>query len=176
MKTSEVLNKYRKIIAGLLSCNSEDISFYVNNELIGELTYYKTEEEAREYSTERNIPFNMEDYSNLPRCFKLGNYSVKYKDEVISTWKLYEMPHCCAFMISCNVKVIENFRNKRVGTILNQLRQDIGRLLNYSSIICTDIEQNKHQRQLLKTNGWKDIHDVINKRTRNRVFISVINI
>ena len=64
----------------------------------------------------------------------------------------------------------------RIGTILNQLRQDIGRLLGYSSIICTDIQQNTNQRKLLETNGWKDIHSVINKRTNNRVYLSVINI
>ena len=86
------------------------------------------------------------------------------------------MPHCCAFMVSCNVNVTEKYRGMRIGTILNQFRQDIGRVLNYSSILCTDIEQNTHQRKLLKTNGWKDIHDVVNKRTKNRVYISVINI
>jgi hypothetical protein len=80
------------------------------------------------------------------------------------------MPHCCAFMISCNVYVSASYRNKRIGTTLNSLRQDIGRVLGFTSILCTDIEKNIHQRQLLKTNGWKDIHSVINKRTNNQVY------
>ena len=176
MKTKEILDKYSKILAGLLNCNPGDFNFYKDNKLIGELDYYKTEEEARNDAKERNIEFNMENYVYITNNFGLGDYTVKVDDQIISSWKLYQMPHCCAFMVSCNVKVAVKFRNKRIGTVLNQLRQDIGRLLNYSSVICTDIEQNTHQRQLLKTNGWKDVHSVVNKRTNNRVFISVINL
>ena len=55
---------------------------------------------------------------------------------------------------------------------MNTFRQDIARTLGYSSLMCTDIEQNVNQRKLLKTNGWKDIHSVINKRTKNHVYIS----
>lgn len=28
----------------------------------------------------------------------------------------------------------------------------------------------------IKTNGWKDIYSVVNKRTNNRVYLSVVNI
>ena len=176
MKTLEILDKYRKILAGILSCDINDITFYKDKNLIGELKYSKSEEEAREDAKDRGVPFNMDDYVFVATNLGLGDYVVKYEEEVISTWKLYQMPHCCAFMVSCNVNVTEKYRGMRIGTILNQFRQDIGRVLNYSSILCTDIEQNTHQRKLLKTNGWKDIHDVVNKRTKNRVYISVINI
>lgn len=156
MKTTELLDKYRKIIAPILKCEPEDIRFFITDkgreDEIGTLDYKKDNN------------------------WSLGQYRVKLKDEEISRWKLYEMPHCCAFMISCNVIVHEKYRNKRIGTILNQLRQDIGRILGYSSILCTDIEKNVNQRKLLQTNGWKDVHSVINKRTNNRVYLSVINI
>jgi len=161
MKTGEVIDKYKKIISGILKCNPEDIKFYVNdsNEEIGTIDYKK---------------------NDIIQHWKLGDYKVIQQIEetqhVISTWNLYQLQHCCAFMVSCNVKVQENYRNKRIGTILNQLRQDLGRLLGYSSIICTDIEQNTNQRKLLATNGWKDIHSVVNKRTNNRVYLTVVNI
>jgi len=161
MKTLELLDKYKKIISGILKCNSEDIKFYINHstEEIGTIDYDKDE---------------------VSKNWELGTYQViqqiENKKIVLSSWKLYQLQHCCAFMVSCNVIVHQDYRNKRIGTILNQLRQDIGRILGYSSILCTDIEQNINQRKLLKTNGWKDIHSVINKRTDNRVCISVINI
>ncbi len=163
MKTQEVLDKYRKIIAGILNCNPTDILFYISDrentnitDQIGELKYEKSSD------------------------WSLGMYTVKQKftdkEVVISTFKLYELPHCCAFMVSCNVMVQGPYRNKRIGTILNSLRQDIGRLLGYSSILCTDIETNVNQRKLLATNGWRDIYAVLNKRTKNKVYLSVIDI
>lgn len=161
MKTLEILDKYRKILAGLIDCNPQDIKFYESssNEEIGTFDYDKDE---------------------VTQDWKLGSYKViqqiEEKQVTISTWNLYQLQHCCAFMVSCNVKVDVNYRNKRVGTVLNQLRQDIGRLLGYSAILCTDIEQNTNQRKLLKTNGWKDIHSIVNKRTNNRVYLSVVNI
>lgn len=163
MKTQEILDKYRKIIAPILKCESKDIKFFI----YGRGETYKNQMVQDEIGS-----LNYEKDNN----WSLGTYVVKIKNTEISRWKLYEMPHCCAFMISCNVTVNPDFRNKRIGTILNQLRQDIGRILNYSSVICTDIEKNTNQRKLLETNGWKDIHDVVNKRTKNRVYISVINI
>ena len=163
MKTKEILDKYRKILAPILECQEEEVEFYIRGrgetpqdkqivDKIGELTYQKN--------------------SN----WSLGTYIVKCKNQEVSTWKLYELPHCCAFMVSCNVNVLPAFRNKRIGTILNLLRQDIGRALGYSAVLCTDVEHNVNQRKLLATNGWKDIHSIVNKRTQNRVYLSVINI
>lgn len=161
MKTTEILDKYRQIISSILKCNKEDIKFFINNSIeeVGTIDFDKDE---------------------VAKNWELGSYNVIQQigeaKKSISSWKLYQLQHCCAFMVSCNVIVQESYRNKRIGTVLNQLRQDIGRLLGYSSIICTDIEQNINQRKLLYTNGWKDIYSVINKRTNNRVYLSVINI
>lgn len=163
MKTNEILDKYRKILSGILKCSPELIKFYVSNrgeyfedkkirDEIGELSYTKSSD------------------------WSLGYYEVCLDKTVIGSFKLYELQHCCAFMVSCNAVVYLEYQNKGIGTVLNQLRQDIGRLLGYSAVLCTDTEQNINQRKLLKTNGWKDIHSLVNKRTQNRVYLSVINI
>lgn len=166
MKTSEILDKYRKIISAILNCKPEEIKFFIKDrgegkdktiwDEIGNLTYTKDNNWSLGY-------------------YKVELHTKKIKKQ-ISNFRLYKMPHCCAYMISCDVSVYAEFRNKRIGTILNQLRQDIGRLLGYSSFLCTDIEQNTNQRKLLATNGFKDIHNVVNKRTQNRVYLSVINL
>lgn len=173
MKTKETIQKYKAIIAGLLQADHKDIHIQVEVEIepygnkrkefkdIGEIVYIKPETDPHVYDSVN---------------FSQGNYRVLYKDTVVSTWKLYELPHCCAYLISCNVKVELQFRNKRVGTVLNMLRQDIGRLLGYATLLCTDVDTNTHQRQLLKTNGWTDIHSVRNKRTKNLVHLSYINL
>jgi len=154
----ELLEKYKKQIAEKIQCESKDIFFSdeFGNTEINDLYYYKPS-------------------GGNPRGFSVLQ-QIDGKKHIISTFKTYEMPHCCAIMISCNVEVKEKYRNKGIGTILNKFRQEIGKLLGYSLLLCTDIEQNIHQRKLLKNNGWKDVYNIVNKRTNNKVFISVIEL
>lgn len=190
MKTKEILDKYRKILSGLLKLEEDSIKFYrVNQQYIDpsmfkvmmanentieikEIEYFEPEKDEQGNETGEQIRHT--------RCnnWSEGKYIVvnDKKQNVISSFELYKMPHCCAILVSCKAFVCEEYRNKRIGTVLNQLRQDIGRLLGYSLLMCTDIAQNVCQRKLLATNGWKDIYEVKNKRTGNTVFLSVINL
>lgn len=177
----EILNKYKILISNILKCKPEDIKFFseqtinqgLDNERkefveIGELFYYKPDVEGyAEETTQAN--------------WNLGTYMVRQviDEELqhgISSWKLYQLPHCCAYMVSCNVIVRNDYQKKGIGTILNQLRIEIGKHLGYSAILCTDISQNEGQRAILAKNGWKDIHNITNKRTKNLVYLSVINL
>lgn len=170
MKTEAVLKKYTKIIFSILQCEPKDIVFLVDNREIKEIKYLEPEKDK-----DGNVTGKQNEQAYW-REWSEGKYKVMIKNKKLSTFELYKMPHCCAILVSCQAFVAEEFRNKRIGTVLNDFRQDIGRLLGYSLLFCTDIEQNKHQRKLLKTNGWKDIYDVVNKRTKNRVYLSVINL
>jgi len=190
MKTAEILDKYRKILGGLLNLNSNAIKFYTVSQQyihpsmftlmmsdkrtkeIMEIEYFEPEKD--ENGDETGVQIRHTRWNDWSE----GKYVVvnDEKKNIIASFELYKMPHCCAILVSCKSYVSEEYRNKRAGTILNQLRQDIGRLLGYSVLMCTDIEQNTHQRKLLATNGWQDIYNVINKRTKNRVYLSVINL
>ena len=170
MKTKELLDKYQKIISSVLNCKSEEIKFTVANIEIAEIEYFEPEKD--ENMEETGIQIRHTFWKNWSE----GSYKVFQNDKLISSFELYKLPHCCAILVSCKSFVKEEFRGKRIGTIMNSFRQDVGRVLGYSSLMCTDIEQNKHQRQLLKTNGWTDIHSVINKRTKNHVYLSIINL
>ena len=168
MKTKALLDKYKKLISGLLKVKEEDIKFLVLQKWthnIGKAEF----KEVGEILYEKKDDITYFDWCE-------GKYKVCYKDKEISSFELYQMPHCCAILVSCKSLVNTEFRNKRIATTLNSMRQDIGRLLGYSLLLCTDIEKNNYQRQLLATNGWKDIYNVHNKRTENKVFISVINL
>jgi hypothetical protein len=170
MKTKELLDKYQKILGGLLKTKPEDIRFLIGKNEIKELEYFQPEKDSEGNETGNQIRHTT--WQNWSE----GVYSVYLKEQKISSFELYKMPHCCAILVSCKALVQPAFRHKRVGTTLNTMRQDIGRILGYSTLMCTDISQNTHQRQLLATNGWKDIYEVKNKRTGNTVFISVINL
>ncbi len=187
-KTKELLEKYKNEISNILKCDPKDIKFYIEQKInagtakerlefkeIGELFYNKPDWEDAD-------PKLQEIYRNntLTSLWGLGKIEVRQvintAEFTISSWKLYEMPHCCAFMISCNVIVRPTYANKNIGTILNLLRIEIGKLLNYSAILCTDIAQNTKQRAILAKNGWKDVYNVKNKRTNNIVFLSIKDI
>lgn len=189
MKTKEVLDKYRKLISGLLKAKPEYVRFFTSEHLpavynfklvdfiknykpkeISEVEYFEPEKDKKGNETGKQIRYTRwNDWSE-------GKYVVTIGDQLLASFELYKMPHCCAILVSCKAFVSEKFRNKRVGTTLNSLRQDLGRLLGYSTLMCTDINQNTHQRKLLETNGWKDIHTVKNKRTGNLVHVSVVNL
>lgn len=172
----ELLKKYRKEIVELLKCKEEDVQFLTQQTVnegmsterlqwveVGEMFYYKPDN--KDYSAEQMLS-----------TWQNGSYELRINGDVVSTWKLYQMPHCCAYMISCNVYIHPDYRSLGLGTLLNKLRQDIGRILRYTAMLCTDIEQNLAQRKVLKKNGWNDIHSIVNKRTKNKVFLSVINL
>ena len=160
MSTKEILEKYKKLISEILNCDKDDILFCIGN------------------SKEELIHFEYIKAENEDYC--IGNYVVYLKKEnnfeIISCWVLFQLPYCCAFIISCGVSINLKFRNKKIGIVLNKMRQDIGKHLNFTSLLCTDIETNRAQRKILKNNGWKDIHEIINKKTNNRVYLSVINL
>jgi|SRR3990167_4200032 len=92
---------------------------------------------------------------------------------VIARWGLYEFPSCCAFCVSTQAFVDPSYRHKGVNKLSNTLRQDIARDLDYAALICTDIKTNTPERETLKANGFTDIYEIRNKRTRNDVVISV---
>jgi predicted nucleic-acid-binding Zn-ribbon protein len=170
MKTQQMLKKYQIILSGILKCNPEEIKFFINKEEIKEIEYFEPEKDNQ--GNETGVQIRYTRWNNWSE----GSYRVELKKKIISTFELYKMPHCCAILVSCKALVYTEFRNKKIGTIMNSFRQDIARILGYSSLFCTDIESNTYQRQLLKTNGWKDIYSVVNKRTNNRVYLSIINL
>lgn len=69
--------------------------------------------------------------------------------------------------------VYPEFRRKGVNILTNRLRQEIARNEGYAALVCTDVLDNTAQRKTLEANGFKDIFMVDNKRTGNRVAISV---
>lgn len=121
---------------------------------------------------------------NYDEKLTLGKYELKFKTPnpsdpmkgKIASFELYPMINCCAICVSTTAWVHPFYQHRGIGRTLNSLRIDIARYLGYGLLLCTDVESNEYQRKILKTNGWKDIHKLVNPRTMNTVFISVINL
>lgn len=165
--TLEVLTTYKVKLAEIIGCDVKYIKIFVK---IG---------------SSKEIEVGTIDYDKdkVEKSFELGEYRITQslgdninRNLTIATFKLYQLQHCCAYMVSANAFVNDMYRKKGIGTLMNKLRQDIGRLLGYTAILCTDVEKNTGQRRILEKNGWKDIHKLKNKRTGNTVFLSVIDL
>lgn len=172
MKTHELLDKYTKLINALLG--SKEVKFFHRpgsyNFTNGKVISWKEIGHEVEAADEKN------DKPAIHYDWSIGHYRLDIDGyQYAAEWKLYQMPHCCAICVSCNAEVAKPFRGKRLGTLLNNLRKELSTHLGYSLLLCTDIAQNEHQRKLLATNGWRDIYSVVNRRTGNHVYISVVN-
>jgi hypothetical protein len=175
MKTLEIVDKYQKLVGGLLGIPPANVEFRVRPE-----GNYATAVKVigKEYQLDDDKP----DIERQQWCH--GHYEVwntaagplKPLGQRLGSFKLYMLPHCCGVIVSCNACVETAFRGKRVGTTLNMLRQDIARALGYTVMICTDVAGNTPQRKLLATNGWKDLMKFTNKRTGNEVYIAAITL
>ncbi len=152
------------------------MNFATDQELI---THYE-----KVLSDKLNFPVVLCETMNTPVT---GFYYMKYStaalcrvqsktNEIIAEFRLTEFPGCCAFMVSFHGSVSYKWQKLGLGAILNQMRIDIARLLGYTALVCTDKLDNVGQRKILAKNGWKDIFTCVNKRTNNKIAISLVEL
>lgn len=105
-----------------------------------------------------------------------GSYVLELLGHKVACFTLVPMINCCGICVSTSAEVWPNWRGQGIGTLLNSFRIDLARFLGYGVLLCTDIEKNTAQRKILQANGWKDVHKFVNPRTKNTIFISVVNL
>lgn len=92
----------------------------------------------------------------------------------IATCRLTQLPGCCGVLVSNGAY---SFRQKRgLGTLMARLRLDIAKSFGYTTLLCTDIQDNVPQRKILAKLGYNDLFSFVNRRTNNKVAISAINL
>ena len=117
----------------------------------------------------------------------LGKYELRVPDAVerfdgtltdtlVASFELHPMINCCGICVSSRAYVAMAWRHRGINNVLNSLRIDIARHLDYSVLLCTDDVSNIPQRKTLSRNGWRDIFRFVNRRTNHTVAISVINL
>ena len=121
--------------------------------------------------TDKKYPYNAEEK------FGPGHWSLKLSGgTVIASFTLQQMVGCCGVCISTGASVHPDYQKRGLGLVMNSIRIDMARAMGYGVLMCTDVVKNEPQRKILVQNGWKDVHEFINPRTKNRVAISVINL
>jgi hypothetical protein len=94
----------------------------------------------------------------------------------VSSWKLVELPGCCGVCVSTEVWIAPNYRGKGINHLCLQLRELIAVYSGYTVLLCTDMITNTAERKTLERAKFKDIYEFTNKRTNNRVAISIKNL
>jgi hypothetical protein len=111
--------------------------------------------------------------TNIYNVFVTTTAINKRERKNIARFQLSMMPGCCGICVSTDSFVFPDYRGKGIGTILNQLRQDIARTEGYSVMLCTDVVTNEAQRKLLRKERWLDLFTFRNRRTDNEVALTM---
>lgn len=106
-----------------------------------------------------------------------ANFYIRHQNGYdIGRFSIRQFPGCCAIAVSYHSNIDPKYRGQKLGTLFNKMRMDIARLWGYGAMICTDVHDNVPSRKLLANNGWSDIAQMRNPRTKNKVFISTISL
>lgn len=105
-----------------------------------------------------------------------GRFFLSTRTATIAEFTLVCMPGCCGIVISTRVKVDIRYRNKGIGTLLNQMRIQMAHDAGYGVIMCTDVIHNEPQQAILKKNNWWRAFMFPNPRTSNVVALDFIHV
>ena len=103
------------------------------------------------------------------RDFKLYIGNVK-----VAKWCLVEMPGCCAICVYTGAEVKPAYRNKGIGTNINDLACAIARTDNYTIMMATDITSNAPQQKIFSSGSWEELQKFINVKTNNQVGVYIV--
>ena len=81
------------------------------------------------------------------------------------------MVGCNGIVVSRKVSIGEKYRGKGYGTMFCELRESIGRKMDYSVIMCTVVYGNEPQEKIMRKRGWFISNIFLNRKTGNRVAI-----
>lgn len=137
----------------------------------GDVRFYVTSPGSKEREVFEIEPVEFE--SDFYHVDQQTRFRVTLRNKDVTSFRLVEFPGCCAILVSTGASVREEFRDKGINTLSNQLRQEIAKVAGYTAIICTDVVTNEPERRTLGKNGFEDIYFLTNKRTGNKLAVSI---
>lgn len=132
--------------------------------------------------TKQPVVLRMDKYPNVE--YSAGFFIVidlekagGFGNKTVGVGYLTPMSGCCGLIISHNSAVSSQWQRKGIGTLINKFRLAVAKELGYSAVICTDTPD-KHiaNTGLLAKLGWKPLHSFTNRRTMNKVTVSIIEV
>lgn len=166
----DLMTKYEGKIAKILELKPADVQIKLAH-------YDKAVAGDPQWETvNKNGDFLCTETSSSNAGWHIGRFMVFAAKNVISSFDLSELPHCCGILVSHGAHVYYPHQNKGIGTLLQKFRIDLAKRLGYTIMLCTDVKSNKYQRKILEKHGWKDVLEFQNSRSGNTVAVSCLNV
>lgn len=110
-------------------------------------------------------------FADKPQMYKIlyrndNNYLYQ-----VAKWWMVSLPGSCAYVVCYHSEV--TYGNKGLGTLLNEMKQDIAKNIGYTAMICSDVTKNTFQKKILAKHEWADVHTLTNRRTNNEIKLYV---
>lgn len=128
-------------------------------------------EDFKEYyeSNDYRVNRGLLDHITLRHSVNYSNHLDGINELWWTSYQLAPMPGCCGVSIFTGIQIWESYRNKGVGTYFHREAEQFMRDLGYSCGFCTITSYMTVERKILEKQGWKKVHEFVNKRTRNTV-------
>lgn len=98
-----------------------------------------------------------------------GHNGKGYVPNVVTEFNLRPFPGCCALCVSTGALVHGNFRRKGVNRIGIKLREALAGYTGYTGLLVTDVVNNSPSIRTIEGAGFKQFHQLKNRRTANLV-------
>lgn len=99
-------------------------------------------------------------------------YCITFKDVMIGHFYLTTMLHCCGIAVLHGVNISLTYRKKGLFKSIVEFAKKLSNYECYTILLCTTKELNIPSK-VVTGFDWKIIHSFTNKRTHNKVNISI---
>jgi hypothetical protein len=93
----------------------------------------------------------------------------KWEDR--SEFTLTQMINCCGIVVSTRTEVGKSYRRKGVSGKFQIIKEQVSKLLGYSMMLSTVLENNEAEIKSIESAGWKCVDKFKNSRTQNKIRI-----
>jgi|WetSurSiteA1Bulk_404760.scaffolds.fasta_scaffold12027_3 hypothetical protein len=103
---------------------------------------------------------------------------VDSRGPVVAQFSMSHMPGCCGIIVSHGTVIAQKYIGKKLGTELHKIKLEIAKMLNFSSMLCTDVASGSHavQRKILDKNEWQEVAKFNNLNSGNNVSVFFKNL
>lgn len=97
-----------------------------------------------------------------------NNFFGKTRVELVAQFSMTQLTGCCGAAVSTGAWVLDKYRQRGLGTLLNSLRLTMARCQGYTILLATAVDDGITEK-IMHKNGWERITRFTNYRTENKI-------
>jgi len=112
----------------------------------------------------------------IPDAIASPRYPDMFMDQIVASFTFKTFPGNASIQIVSNAFIQYKYRNRGIGTLMNQCRIDIGKALELSALMCTVASYNVFQLRIMEKNGWTRSYTLKKKGQNSEVHIYIYDL